>query len=371
MKYPHLFQFGNFVQKEIRHILRDKRTVMIVFALPVILVFLFGTVLNNDFKNIPVAIVDMAHDTKSEELIHALLGSGYFICEERPFSIAESEQIFRSGKVRMIIVIPQDFANALLHGEKTAIQLIADATDINTATTITNFASGIIQSWQSSLINTGLQQPISISTRMIFNERLLAVYLFIPGVITLVMTIVSAMLTSVTLAREKENGTMELLSVSPVPPLTIVAGKVLPYLFISFTNSAIILLIGYFVFGLPMNGSIPLLAGECALFTITALSLGIFISTRVDTQQAAMFASIIMLMMPTMLLSGFIFPRESMPLPLQIISNIIPATHFIAIIKSIMIKGAGIYYIWKETLILGITSVFFLSVSIILINREK
>jgi ABC-2 type transport system permease protein len=199
---------------------------------------------------------------------------------------------------------------------------------------------------------------------MRYNPEQKGVFNFVPGVMTLILMLVSAMMTSITIAREKELGTMEVLLVSPLKPIQIILGKTAPYLVLTLLNAFIVVLMGIFVFGMPMRGSILLLAGECVLYMFVALSLGIFISTKAKDQMGAMFISALGLMMPTMLLSGFIFPRESMPLPLQVIGNVIPATWFNPIIKGIMIKGIGLDVLWKQTLVLGGMAVFFLGLSL-------
>ena len=363
-------KFYAFVQKEFYHIFRDTRTMMILFALPIALVVIFGYALNNDFKNIPIGILNQSKDQTSVKLIHRIIGSGYFVVEQTLEKPQDIPKAFKSGKVKLVVFFPMSFQQDLYHAKKAQIQFIADASDINTAINTTSYLSGIIGEFNNE---NGRENSVGIqlSTRMIFNQRLLSVYLFIPGVIALILLIISALLTSVTLAREKETGTLELLSISPISPYMIIIGKVIPYLILSLVNSFLIILLGIFVFGLPMVGSVALLILACFVYTIAALSLGILISTRVETQQAAMFASLVTLMMPTMLLSGFIFPIESLPLPLQLISNIIPATHFIILIKSIMIKGAGITLIWKPFFILIAMTAVFILVSIQSLKRNK
>ena len=358
-------KFIGFVKKEFYHILRDGRTLLILFGLPVSLVIIFGFVLDNDLKNIPIAILDNSKDDLSIRLANKLVASGYFQIDENLMHYKEIESAFQAGKIKMALVIPANFSDQLLHQRNAQVQIIADATDPNTATTTNAYAQQIINAFQREYLEKG-NPPYQISgeTRMVFNPRLISVYMFVPGVIAIIMLIISAMLTSITLAREKETGTMELLSISPLRPYQIILGKVVPYIFLSIINCIIILLLGVFLFGMPMNGSIFILTVVCLLYILTALSLGVLISTIVETQQAAMFASMISLMMPSMLLSGFIFPIESMPVLLQYISKIMPATHFIDIIKGVMIKGAGWSAILQPTLILLFMTVLLLGLSI-------
>jgi ABC-2 type transport system permease protein len=199
---------------------------------------------------------------------------------------------------------------------------------------------------------------------MLYNEELKSVFMFVPGTITVLLMLISAMMTSISITREKELGTMEILLASPLKPIQIIVGKVVPYVFISFIIAVIILILGFTVFGMPVQGSLFLLMGECLLFILMALSLGILISTVTQTQQTAMMISMFALMLPTILLSGFIFPIENMPLPLQVFSNVIPPKWFIIIIKNIMLKGVGLGYIWKETLILLGMTLFFIALSV-------
>lgn len=364
-------RFLGFVKKEFHHILRDKRTLLILFGLPIVLVIIFGYALDNDLKNIPIAVLDQSKDDASIRLTNKLISSGYFKLNNNLNSEKEIGETFKKGTVKMVIVLPSGFSDKIYHGKSADIQLIADATDVNTATSITSYASSIVKDFNREIGQPGNQLEIVISSRMIFNQELVSVYLFIPGVIALILLIISAMLTSVTLAREKETGTMELLSISPIKPMLIVVGKVIPYLIFSIINCFIIILMGIFIFGLPLNGSIVLLIAECILYIITALSLGILISTKAETQQTAMFISLVALMMPSMLLSGFIFPIESLPLVLQYISKIIPTTHFIEIIKTIMIKGGGLEVIWMQTLILILMTTVFLGISIKSIAKQN
>lgn len=297
-------------------------------------------------------------------MVSKLTSSGYFRLEKNLTSAEELEPAFRTGKIKMAVVFPDNFSQKIQTGEA-QLQLLGDASDPNTATTLINYANAIVTDFQQekSLISNVQSPIIKTETRMRYNPEQKAVFNFVPGVMTLILMLVSAMMTSITIAREKELGTMEVLLVSPLKPIQIILGKTAPYLALSFVNAAIVVLLGIVVFGMPMRGSVLLLAAECILYMFVALSLGIFISTRAKDQMTAMFMSALGLMMPTMLLSGFIFPRESMPLPLQIIGTAIPATWFNPIVKGVMIKGVGLEVLWKQTLILGGMALFFLALS--------
>ena len=259
----------------------------------------------------------------------------------------------------------RNFSKNLIKEQKASIQIITDATDPNTANSITNYINAILQNYQQEKNRAiVVEYQIIPQTRMVYNPELKSVFMFVPGVMTIILMLVSAMMTSISITREKELGTMEILLVSPLKPFQVIIGKVVPYILLSVINAAVIVLLSIFIFRMPLQGSLILLALESVLFIITSLALGILISTIAETQQSAMMISLMGLMLPVILLSGFIFPISSMPVALQVISNIIPAKWFIIIIKGIMLKGVGIAFIWKETLILIGMTLFFIGLSI-------
>jgi len=349
-----------FIIKEFLQIFRDYRSMVILFGIPVAQIMLFGFALNMDLNNAHIAIADKSHDVYSTELINKIEASDYFIIDRFINSEKEIAPAFRNGSVKEVIVIPPDFSKNLLAGESTVIQVIADASDPNTANILNNYTTAVISDFQKELIKKHGNIPlIEPKIRFRYNETLKSVYMFVPGVFTVILMLVSAMMTSISIAREKELGTMEILLVSPIKPVQIIIGKVLPYVILSFINASVILLLSYFIFGMPFNGSVPLLLGEALLFIIMSLSLGIFISTVSDSQQTAMMLSMFAMLLPTILLSGFVFPIKNMPWILQQISHVMPSKWFIIIVKGIILKGAGIADLWKETvIILGMTLVF-------------
>lgn len=358
-------QFTAFVKKEFYHILRDRRTLLFMFGLPVVQILLFGFALSNEVKNAKIAIFDQSKDETTQLLIDRMDASRYFTVVRKINTNAQIEDVFRKGQAKMVIIFPVNFQEELLHTNAAQIQLVADATDTNTATTITNYAAAIIRDYQDELLeNRKLPYTIRVETRMLYNPQLKSAFNFVPGVMAMVMMLLSALLTSVAIVREKEMGTMEILLVSPMKPLLVVLTKAIPYLVLSFVNVVIILLLSVFVLEMPINGSLILLLLECLLFILTSLALGLLISSATNSQQVAMFISLVGLMMPTIIFSGFMFPIENMPIPLQIISNVIPAKWFYIIVKSVMIKGLGFFVIWKETLILVGMTVFLMGVSV-------
>jgi ABC-2 type transport system permease protein len=357
-------RFIAFIRKEFLHILRDNRTLLIMFGLPVVQVVLFGYAITTEIKEASISILDLSKDHITQKISNKILSTGYFKLDSYLHHEGEIEQVFKEGQVKEVIVFGRNFASEFEAGNA-RMQLIADATDPNTGTTLINYTSAIVLDFtraQYPEVSTLL--PVMLETRMWYNPELKSVYYFIPGVITIILMIVSAMLTSISLTREKELGTMEVLLASPMKPVQVIIAKVIPYMILSFINAVIILIMGKTIFGLPLEGSILLLLGETLLFIIVALSLGVLISTRVATQQVALMISLFALMLPTILLSGFIFPVENMPLILQLIAHVIPAKWYVIILKDIMLKGSDLSVIWKETLILIGFCVVFIGASV-------
>ena len=355
-------RFLSFVKKEFYHILRDKRTMFILFGLPVAELLLFGYVITNEIKDAKIAIVDHSKDNVTKEITNKILSSGFFILDENISQSDNLEEILQKGNVKEIIVFENDFAKNLERENIANIQIIADATDANTAQLLVGYTAGIISDYASQLKQDfDLPMQIKTETRMLYNESLRGVYMFVPGIMALILMLVCTLMTSVSITREKEYGTMEVLLVSPIRPIQIILGKVTPYLLLSFINMVTILFLSFAVFDVPVQGSLVLLVFVSTIYILLALSLGILISTFTDSQQVAMFISGFALMLPTMLLSGFIFPIENMPKILQWICYVMPPKYFIIIVKNIMLKGTGIFFIWKEILVLlGMTSFFIL-----------
>lgn len=358
-------QFLIFVKKEWFHIWRDRRTLVILIGMPIVQIILYGFALTNEVKNSNIAIFDQAKDEATTAISHEIAASRYFNLVKNLYTYKDVEATFKQGKIRMAVIFPTGFRNDLLHTNHAQIQLITDASDPNTANTLANYATAIINTYQQTLWqNEQLPYTIKTQVRMLYNPELKGAYNFVPGVMALVLMLVCAMMTSISIVKEKEMGTMEVILVSPLKAFRIIIAKTIPYLFISILNIASILLLSVFALDVPITGNLGLLIAESILFTITSLSIGILISNTAQTQQTAMFTSVMSLFLPTLLFSGFLFPVENMPLPLQIVSNIVPAKWYFIIIKAVMIKGLGITAIWKETLILIAMTVTLLGLSI-------
>lgn len=358
-------QFLVFVRKEFYHVFRDKRTLLILFGLPIAQIVLFGFALTTEIKNTKIVVMDFAKDNASRELINRVSASAYFNIEKSTGSYAGLNQAFREGRVRCALIIPQQFGSDLLQKGGTSVQIIADASDPNTAKTLTNYLSTIIAGYQHDM-NGATSQPFQIQPelRMLYNPEMNGSMNFIPGVIALVMMIVCTTLTSVSIVKEKETGTMEVLLVSPFKPLYVILSKAVPYLALSLVNFTIILLLGVFLLDVPVRGNLLLLFAESTLFIFSCLSFGLLISALTNSQQTAMLISMMGLMLPTILFTGFLFPLENMPVPLQLISNIVPSKWYYTIVKAIMLKGTGFSAVWKETLILAGMTLTLLAISL-------
>lgn len=356
---------STFIKKEFLHVFRDRKTLLMLFGLPIVQIILFGFALTNEIKNANIVVCDYAKDAASQQIIGKLQASQQLEIQNILLSHKQIETAFKDGKIKMAIIFPTNFNRDLLHQHKAQVQLITDASDPNTATTISSYATQIIMDYQNEL--TQLQiLPYQINTeiRMVYNPELKAAVNFVPGVMSLILLLVCVLMTSVAIVKEKETGTMEILLVSPFNPFLVIVSKAVPYLALSLINLTIILLLSVFVLGMPINGSILLLYAVSTLFIITALSLGLLISNSTASQQSAMLISLMGMLVPSILFTGFMFPLENMPYPLQLVSHIIPAKWYYIIVKSIMVKGLGFSAIWKEVLILLTMTILLLLVNI-------
>ncbi len=358
-------QLLTFVKKEFHHILRDTRSMLVLIGLPIVQLLIFGFAITTEVRNANIAILDNSKDKVTQNIINKVENSQYFDIDRTISTNEQIEQAFKTGKIKLAVVFQQNFQNELSHLNKAQLQIIADATDPNQATTLTNYLSSIVKDYQNEL-NQQNKLPYSIKTetRMLYNPQLKGAYSSVPGVMGMILLLISAMMTSIAIVKEKELGTMEILLVSPMKPWLVVISKVIPYFIISLINVFTILILSVFVLGLPIEGSLLLLIATTIVYIFCALSLGILISTITETQQAAMLISLLGLMLPVVMLSGYAFPIANMPTILQLLSNLVPAKWYIIIVKGVMIKGIGMEQIWKEILILLAMTGIFLIISI-------
>ncbi len=360
-------QFLSFVQKEFYHIFRDKRTMLILLVMPVIQIILFGFALTNEIKDAPIAVLDLSKDEATRRIVDRFSASEYFQVAANLQTPDEIDDMFREGKANLVMVFSEDFQSRLLHTGDASVQLIADATDPNQATMLSSYAGSIIAAYQQELMRE-YNVPLQIipQVRMLYNPQMKSAYNFVPGVMGLILMLICAMMTSVSIVREKEMGTMEVLLASPVRPLYIILAKAVPYFTLSFVNLTTILLLSVFVLGVPVTGSLLLLTLISLLIILVALSLGLLISNIVTTQVAAMLVSGLGLMMPTMVLSGMIFPIESMPKLLQWLSAVVPARWYIDAVKKLMIQGVDGIFVLKNFAIL-----FFMAFVLIFVSLKR
>ena len=363
-------QFIAFVKKEFYHIFRDRRTMLILLGMPVVQIILFGFAISTEVKNVRLAVLDPSNDVVTRKIIDRLDASEYFTVTTRFHSPQEMETAFRKNKIDMAIVFGERFADGLYTGDA-RVQLIVDATDPNMSTSQSNYAASIVSSAGQEMLPPNVSvSRLTPDVKLLYNPQMKSAYNFVPGVMGLILMLICAMMTSMSIVREKETGTMEVLLVSPVRPLWMIIAKMVPYFVLSCVNLVTILLLSVYVLHVPVAGSLFSLALLSWIFIVVSLLLGLLVSTIARTQVEAMLFSGMVLMMPTVLLSGMIFPIENMPLPLQLISNVIPARWYIVGIKKIMIEGLGISYAQREMGILMLMAVVLLLISLKKFNKR-
>lgn len=350
-------QFISFIIKETRHILRDKRTMLILFGMPVVMMLLFGFAISTDVKNVRTVVVLSSVDYETQKKVEALGASEYFNILYKVNTPAEAEQLIRRQKADIAIVFGLDFAS-----RHSGIQLITDGADPNMAQMYSNYAMQILSS--SSTHHS------SLSNKLLYNPQMRSCYNFVPGIIGMLLMLICAMMTSISIVREKERGTMEVLLVSPVRPLMIIIAKAVPYLILAFIILSAILLISKYILLVPLTGSLFWIVAVSGIYIIVALSLGLLISTVAKTQLVALLASAMMLIMPCVLLSGMMFPVESMPEILQYVTSILPPRYYIAAIRKLMIMGVGIDKVAHEVLVLCIMAFVLLSAALLKFNKR-
>lgn len=357
-------ELAGFMVKEFHHILRDRRTLLILLLLPLAQVLLFGFAVRTDIREIKLVMVDPTPDSKTRELGSRLTSTDLYTLVGTARSVDVLPDLFASGEIDQAVVFPSGFASALGRQEGADLQIITDAADPNTGSSMQAYAARVVGQWQRDQGQAVDGVRLVPRVRMRFNPTLESVNLFVPGLIAILLTVVSALMSAIALSREKETGTLEVLLVSPLRPWQIIVGKVLPYMALGFLNVVTVLLAAGLVFGVPFRGSLPLLLVESLLYIVTSLALGVLVAAVTSSQRTAMIGALMGLMLPTLLLSGMIFPLSSMPDWLQLIANGVPGKWFLLIARGIMLKGVGLAYLWQETLVLGGMTVVFLVAAI-------
>lgn len=341
------------LRKETFHILRDRRTLTVLILLPIVQVILFGYAIRTDVKDVRLVIVDPRPDPSTIALRARFAATPTFRATAVLSDERDLDRLFQTDSAQVAIVFEAGFGANLAEGRVAQLLVITDAAEPNSGAARQQYVVAVVQQWQREQLQRGGGVRIEPQARARFNPTRESANLFVPGLMTLVLNIVAALMTALSLAREKETGTMEALLVSPLRPWQIIVGKVAPYLLIGFTSVVTVLIEARLVFDVPIRGSLLLLLAEGLLFILVALSMGILISSRTVSQRVAMIGTLLVTMLPTQMLSGFIFPLESMPRPLQLISHLVPAKWFVTIARGIMLKGVGLAYLWQETLVLA------------------
>ena len=348
-------QFLSFVIKEARHILRDKRTMLILFGMPTVLMLLFGFAISTDVRNVRMVVVTSQMDHLTQQAVERLGASEYFNLVKSVGTPREAELLIRNQKADMAVVFHKDFAS-----KQGNLQFMVDGADPNMAQQWMAYATQTITGGQSALVNS----------KMLYNPQMKSAYNFVPAIMGMLLMLVCAMMTSISIVREKERGTMELLLVSPVRPLMVIIAKAVPYLVLAFFILLVILLMANYVLGVPLAGSLVWIIGVSVLYILLALSLGLLISNIAQTQLVALLLSAMVLLMPVVMLSGMLFPVESMPNVLQWISAIVPPRYYIEAMRKLMIMGVGICEVAREVSVLAVMTAVLLTVALATFNKR-
>lgn len=363
-------QFIAFVQKEFYHIFRDNRTLLVILGMPVAEILLFGFAINMEVQDIRVAFYDPTPDAFTTGVTERIRQNAYFNYQGKAFSMDDMEESMRKGELDLAVVFQPNFQEGLVHSGEAAVQLLSNSSDPNRGSIAATYATAIIAGFQQEQMEL-MEMPFQIQTenRMIYNPLMKSSYMFVPGIMGLVLMIICTIMTSVSIIREKERGTMEVLLASPLKQGTMIFAKTIPYMVISVIDLIIILLLSYFVLNVPINGSLMLISLISVIYITLTLSYGLTISTMVNKQVNAVIVSAITAMIPVLMLSGMIFPIDNMPGVLQAFSAIVPARWFIDAVRKVMIQGQGLMMVWKEILVLVGMTLFLLGITIL--NTKK
>jgi ABC-2 type transport system permease protein len=354
-------RFRAMIKKEITHMLRDPRALVFVFIMPILQLVLLGYANNSEVKNVPSVLFDQSNSQASRSLVDAFRVTEYFAFDYEAYSDAEVNQLLEGGKVQVGVIIPPDYASQIASGRKALVQVLIDGSDPTIASAVLSAAALVGQSRGANILaeqlaargaNTSGGSPVDVRTRVLYNPDLLGTYNIIPGLIAIILFQTTTNMTALSIVRERERGTIEQLIVTPIRNAELVIAKIIPYVLVSFVNMIIILLVGTFWFKVPIRGSLVLLFMLTALYLLPNLGLGLLISTVARTQQQAQLMTM-PIMLPSMMLSGFIFPISSLPFFLQAVGYMLPLTYFIFILRSLVVKGAGLELLLPQTMILG------------------
>jgi len=354
----------SIIRKEFIQIFRDKRTLALILVMPLVQLFLLGYAATNDVRNVPLAVYDQSHSPEARALLDAYRAADYFKVAYTAASEAEIQTLIETGQARAGLIIPPDYASKLSNGSA-QVAFILDGSDPTVAATALSAAQLIGQGHATGILaekiarsglNFKLQQPVEVRTTVWYNPDMVSAYFMIPGLIGLILSAIMGIVTSTAVVRERERGTIEQLIVTPIRAWELVLGKILPYTILGLFDTVAIIAVGHWWFGVPVRGSIMLIILLSALFLLSGLGIGLFVSTVADTQQEAIL-TVFMTVLPSVFLSGFIYPLEAMPVVLRWISYLIPLRYFLVIIRALMIKGVGLDAILPEVILLSVFGV--------------
>ena len=373
MQYQTMNRIRALVIKETLHILRDPTSLLIVFLMPILMIIIYGYCINFDLNNVNAGIIDLSNGENSKKLIKKFTNNRYFtindLREKYSDPLKEGEKLLKSGHLKEIIIIPADFSKKIEKGRKTEVGIILDGSDSNVANLICQYNELILLDFQDDFQN--LNNFLKIKTKVLFNPDVKSSFFFIPGLIAVLLLMITTLLTSLTISREKESGSIELIFISPLKSFEIILGKTIPYIFVSLIVEILILLSGKILFNIPFRGNMMVLFVFSILYIITGLSLGILISTIASTQETAMFATLLTTLLPSIMLSGFIFPLDSLHPILKGFSYIVPATYFLKIIRGVVVKGAEIKHFIFEGIILTVFPIVLITISNIKFSKIR
>ncbi|MDL2282725.1 ABC transporter permease [Parabacteroides sp. OttesenSCG-928-G06] len=363
-------EFWVFVRKEFYHILRDRRTMMILLIMPVVMIILFGFALTTEVRNVQVGILAAEPDDAVHKIAERLEASEYFTVKTYLDSPQEIDRKFRKGELDMVLVFEDQFSDRVFSPEGSSIQLVVDATNASMAQSYTAYTTSVVAQYYQDVAPPNSRKGLVPNVILMYNPQMKSSYNFVPGIMGLTLMLICALMTSIAIVKEKETGTMEVLLVSPLRPIHIIIAKMIPYFTVSCINLLTILLLSIFVLKVPVAGSIVALSAVSLIYIVIALSLGLLVSTLVDQQIIAMLFSSMLLMVPTILLCGMIFPIESMPEILQYISHLLPPKWYIMVVRKLMIAGLPVSFVWKEIVILIVMAVVLITISLRKFNNR-
>jgi ABC-2 type transport system permease protein len=366
------------IQKEFLQIFRDMRMIPMIFFAPVLQLILLGYAANLDVKDVPLLVCDMDNSVKSRSLTESMVNAHYFILKETITDPREIDGAILSGRAAIALVIPVQFGKNLESGHESIVQLIADGSDSNTATIGLSYASMIITTFSRHILaehfmyaGTTLSPRIVAEERIWYNPNLVSRNFMVPGILAMLLMMMTMLLTSMAIVREREIGTMEQLSVTPIKPYELIIGKLAPFIIIAFMDVLLVVLVSSLVFRIPIKGSVGLLFGLSGIFLLSTLGLGLFISTVSKNQQQAMFSSTFFVMIPMIILSGFVFPIENMPRIIQYITTLMPLRYYFIIVRGLFLKGADMRSLWDEALILFLIGTTILILSALRVKKRS